>query len=1288
MEVAESPPNPVLSVDFSEVRATAQYPLILTEDHLSVKDIDTRDPLDDTKVDASKIKFRITNIANGTLHERADTGTSTPWTQIVADGSNAYLEFTLAQLQGGLVAFFPDAATSPLTFDIQAADDGLPSNPGSAPHLSDSDRSTSDPDPESVSVPVVVLKKVVVGEEVQINDDGVLTPHDDTLDEWLAADDTLRIFVVLQGGKSGIFTPSGGVVHEHLSVGSSHGVASSKIAVSWDGGRLSLTGTDTATRVDFQKVLGTLQLQTVPYGQVSYRTILVQPDTSDMLVPVARAEYYRRGVEVSASAPNPILEVDFDRLRVDSGYRLVLTEKHISVYDPDTADASSVWLRVTGLTGGELQRRSSSSASDWSKIVAGGKAYLEFTLADLEAGKIAFLAGDGVASADGGEGTKVVFQVQAADAPDNNANLSDSDPNDGESDADPVGAEILVDITAKVTAGFRGLINADGFLSPNVVTLGAWKQSASAYGGTLGLIVKLLNKQTGDVLSLHGLYETSKAAPRWDALAGELSLEFDNAATTSEIQAALALLELDTEVAGSASTRKVWVFPTLLGVSGFHYRVDESAGLVRYYLGDGTRQSFSAASTAASARILFGKNGYLGVFTSQEERDIWNTLYPGGTWIRLALTDAATEGKWLITAGPREGLLFWDHTGKQYGPGAAGSGWSLQGDFWKSGEPDNRGNQDYVQMKSVGLDLDAPVGDKSEVVDLGDDSRTPSVIHYDRWLSEGEIFARLVEVAESPPNPVLRVDFKFQVTAQSPLILTEDHISVDDLDTRDVNDNVDASRIKFRITGLTGGALQRRSSSSASDWKDIVADGSNAYLEFTLADLQGGLVAFVPDASASLLAFDIQAADDGDGTPGSLPHLSDFDLSTSDADPTSVTAEVVALKEIDAGKEMPVNDDRRATGGNGDLTPSSATLDAWIGAATSGQPRVLVTLHDRRLGEELFLQDGHGVTTITSSWSWDSFTRIGILSLQSDGTATVDDFQAVLNALALRTVRSSSASIRTISVRPDMAAEVPQKDYYTRDVLVRESGPRPYVGVQKFSSLKFGQDDRAILSSSEFWVEDFDTPASVVTIVMRELSVGATLHKSDGSGGYDPVGPESDGSYEFTLEELQQGLIAIYLSSPLGKKLTFELEARDADSNWNDVGKSNTHEKGVREFELTGVLALSPEELETDLETGHQKAVPFGGLEQMIETARSKSSRDGALYIVLKNGVSGDRLLMLKSVGGITGAWSHRGHRYTLTVSERGHHECAYRRSPRANLLSSERVRRGKGTGACHQLGR
>ena len=591
VKAEKSLPNPVLTVDFSEVRATAERPLILTEDHISVDDPDTRDPLDATKVDASKIKFRITNIAHGTLHERADTGTSTPWTQIVADGSNAYLEFTLAQLQGGLVAFVPDASASPLTFDIQAADDGMPNDPTSSPNLSDSDPSTSDLDPESVSVPVVALKKVVVGEEVRINGDGVLTPDDNTLDAWLAADDTLRIFVVLQRGKSGIFTPSAGVVHEHLSVASSHGVASSKIAVSWDARnwRLVLLGTNTATRANFQAVLDALQLQTVPFGQVSHRTISVRPDTSDMLVSVARTRYYLRGVEVSASAPNPVLELDFDKPRVDPGQRFVLMEKHILVYDPDTLDGdgnvdpSRISFRITGLTGGTLQKLFSDDPPVWRDISPSGTGlnqYREFTLAELRAGKIAFLAGDGLAS---GEGKKIVFQVQAAD---NAGNLSDSDPDDGQSDADPVDGEIPVFPSTAVIAGERSLINADELLTPNDPTLDIWKQTATTYNSALYVVVKLLDKQKKDVLSLRSGYDANKITPDWKESIGELWLKTEGGTTAAEIQAALKLLELNTKIAGSASTRQVWIFPILTEIDTLRYHVDESAGLVRYYLYD------------------------------------------------------------------------------------------------------------------------------------------------------------------------------------------------------------------------------------------------------------------------------------------------------------------------------------------------------------------------------------------------------------------------------------------------------------------------------------------------------------------------------------------------------------------------------------------------------------------------------------------------------------------------------------------------------------------------------
>ena len=509
------------------------------------------------------------------------------------------------------------------------------------------------------------------------------------------------------------------------------------------------------------------------------------------------------------------------------------------------------------------------------------------------------------------------------------------------------------------------------------------------------------------------------------------------------------------------------------------------------------------------------------------------------------------------------------------------------------------------------------------------------------WLSRGD----------EPESPVLYVDGlheELQVTAHRFLVLREGHILAYDADTRvSATGDLDADRIKFRVRDVAGGRLQSRASSSATTWRPIRLRSrlGDRYQEFTLADLRAGKVGFLAGDGTSDITFTIQALDDHG-------NLSDSDRSTPDPDPESVSVSVVARKEIDAGKEMLVNDDRKAVRGDGALTPGDAILDGWISAATSSRLSVLVRLEGGRKGDVLFLEDGHDIVSIRSSWRWDDSTGIGILSLQSDGSATSDDFQTLLNALVLRTVRFPNASARTISVRPDMTAEVRKKDYYARDVLIRKSHEAPYVGVQKMSYLKFGTDDRAILSSSEFLVEDFDTSASRITIVMRELSSGATLQKKNDAGSYHPVEPESDGSLEFTLEDLQQDLIAVYSSNPTGKMIVFTLEAKDDDGHWSDVGESNAYRRGVRWFSLVSVPLLSPEELEVDSQTGYQKAFPFGSVEKMIETARSNGSGDGSLHIVLAHAVSGDRLVMRESVSGITGAWSEEEHSYTLTVSD------------------------------------
>ena len=58
-------------------------------------------------------------------------------------------------------------------------------------------------------------------------------------------------------------------------------------------------------------------------------------------------------------------------------------------------------------------------------------------------------------------------------------------------------------------------------------------------------------------------YDASKVRPRWNGSTGELSLEVLSGASASDVRAALGRLQLETSRVDSASTRKVWVFPTL-----------------------------------------------------------------------------------------------------------------------------------------------------------------------------------------------------------------------------------------------------------------------------------------------------------------------------------------------------------------------------------------------------------------------------------------------------------------------------------------------------------------------------------------------------------------------------------------------------------------------------------------------------------------------------------------------------------------------------------------------------
>ena len=181
--------------------------------------------------------------------------------------------------------------------------------------------------------------------------------------------------------------------------------------------------------------------------------------------------------------------------------------------------------------------------------------YYAFTLAELRAGKIAFLAGDGVATGDGGKGVKITFQIQAAD---DGPNLSDSDPNDVKRRR-PCGwgdFDCRVDQVDRRNGWFgqRGWCpHAEGGNTDRLIG------TATTHGGTLRLIVRLPYKEDGrcSVVAWALRYKQDPCRLPRPRRNSRVWLDVQSGATEADIETALGTLWLETSASRSASVRRV-----------------------------------------------------------------------------------------------------------------------------------------------------------------------------------------------------------------------------------------------------------------------------------------------------------------------------------------------------------------------------------------------------------------------------------------------------------------------------------------------------------------------------------------------------------------------------------------------------------------------------------------------------------------------------------------------------------------------------------------------------------
>jgi len=103
--------------------------------------------------------------------------------------------------------------------------------------------------------------------------------------------------------------------------------------------------------------------------------------------------------------------------------------------------------------------------------------------------------------------------------------------------------------------------------------------------------------------------------------------------------------------------------------------------------------SYSSAKTAAAGYTYKGKTGYLVTVTSDSENNFINNNITGAN-VWLAISDAVTDGTWIIDAGPESGTILKTQNGPTAGNIAD------QYNNWCSGEPNGANHsEDYAVGK-------------------------------------------------------------------------------------------------------------------------------------------------------------------------------------------------------------------------------------------------------------------------------------------------------------------------------------------------------------------------------------------------------------------------------------------------------------------------------------------------------------------------------------------------------------------------------------------------------------
>ena len=234
--------------------------------------------------------------------------------------------------------------------------------------------------------------------------------------------------------------------------------------------------------------------------------------------------------------------------------------------------------------------------------------------------------------------------------------------------------------------------------------------SLSGFSSTATLLasISLVNPPTGTTFYLNTT--TGLTAASGFTLTGN-KVRLVVTGTMANINTALASLKVNT---GSVKGNVALSVAATINPAGYFYNGVNG----HFYRPIATGTTYTNARAASELTTFKGQTGYLVTITSaDEDAFIYNNVPQSQIW--FALTDEASEARWVIDAGPEKGTLIKINNGQTNG--------NIPGQYnnWAGGEPNNSGNEDYAVTKWNGTQWN----------DLPNHFNCPYVIEYGTWTN-------------------------------------------------------------------------------------------------------------------------------------------------------------------------------------------------------------------------------------------------------------------------------------------------------------------------------------------------------------------------------------------------------------------------------------------------------------------------------------------------------------------------------------------------------------------------